>query len=132
MAYMLRFCKNLRLLKNQRKISYLEVTEITEAETVLLLKSQELCKSDAKFEEVCHNLQVYQDVYGILKVKGRITEAKNQPELVLVFRNSHLATLIVRKAHKEVLHSGVSSTLAQVRSRFWIQRGRQFVKKSVK
>ena len=39
----------------------------------------------------------------------------------------HLTRLIVTDAHKRILHSGVKETLTEVRSSFWIVRGRQFV-----
>ncbi|XP_071043047.1 uncharacterized protein [Parasteatoda tepidariorum] len=36
--------------------------------------------------------------------------------------------LIVKEAHEKTLHSGVSNTLARVREKFWIPKGRQFNK----
>ena len=37
--------------------------------------------------------------------------------------------LIIQKAHLNVYHNGVKETLVQLRSKFWIIRGRQIVKK---
>ena len=34
-------------------------------------------------------------------------------------------------AHRRVLHMGVASTLAELRSRFWVPNGRQGVKKVI-
>ena len=41
----------------------------------------------------------------------------------------HISTLLVRQAHERVHHNEVEATLAQLRTRYWIIRGRQFVKK---
>ena len=46
----------------------------------------------------------------------------------LLPRNHQISTLLVRQAHEKVHHSKVVATLSQLRSRFWIVRGRQFVK----
>lgn len=42
--------------------------------------------------------------------------------------NHHLAKLIVRRAHERVIHNGVRDILAEVRSRYWIVKGRAFVR----
>ena len=43
----------------------------------------------------------------------------------------YLATLMVMDAHKYVLHNGVKETLTQLRSVYWLVRGRQFVRKLI-
>ena len=40
--------------------------------------------------------------------------------------------MIIKGTHNELLHSGVNTTLTTMREQFWIMRGRQTVKKSVK
>jgi len=37
--------------------------------------------------------------------------------------------MIIREAHEKVFHNGVKETLAEVRSSFWIVKGRQAIKK---
>ncbi|XP_067049920.1 uncharacterized protein [Acropora muricata] len=41
----------------------------------------------------------------------------------------HVTSLIVRACHERVHHNGVKETLTELRSRFWIVKGRQVVKK---
>ena len=41
----------------------------------------------------------------------------------------HLVRLIVREAHVKLGHTGVSTTLSEIRRTVWILRGRQVVKK---
>ena len=50
---------------------------------------------------------------------------------ILLPRDHYLTTLIVRRAHQRVLHNGVKDTLSEVRSRYWIVKGRAFVKKTI-
>ena len=59
---------------------------------------------------------------------GRLEEACS-PDRILIPRDSHLATLLVLDAREKVKHFGTAATLAELRSRFWICQGRQFVKK---
>ena len=47
---------------------------------------------------------------------------------ILLDKNHHLATLVVRDAHCRVLHNGVHETLTEVRTAYWIVRDRQFVR----
>lgn len=41
----------------------------------------------------------------------------------------NFVSLFVRDSHKRVMHGDVKSTLTELRSRFWIVQGRQFVRK---
>ena len=43
-----------------------------------------------------------------------------------------MTELIISEAHQKVYHNGVKETLAEVRSVYWIPRGRQTVKKIIK
>ena len=47
---------------------------------------------------------------------------------VLMPRNHHLTMLIVKDAHGHVHHNGVRETLTEIRSKFWIPRGRSYVR----
>jgi len=46
-------------------------------------------------------------------------------------RNHHIATLVVCNCNERTMHSGVKSTLTEIRSRYWIVKGRQFVRKII-
>ena len=52
--------------------------------------------------------------------------------LLLLRRDSHFTKLIVLRSHEQVFHSGVESTLSDIRLYYWIIRGRSFVKNIVK
>ena len=50
---------------------------------------------------------------------------------VLLNKKHRLATLIVMDAHKCVMHNRVQEALAELRSTYWLIRGRQFVCKLI-
>ena len=68
---------------------------------------------------------------GILRCRGRFTESDLDVDAkypILLPKEGNLTELIIIHCHNKVHHSGVRATLAQVRSRFWIPKGRQRVK----
>ena len=50
----------------------------------------------------------------------------------LILPQNHLTILLVRQAHEKVFHNGVRETLTQLRSKYWIIKGRSTVKFFVK
>ena len=44
-------------------------------------------------------------------------------------RNHDLTKLLVLKCHEKVLHNGVKQTLNELRNEFWINRGRNYIRK---
>ena len=45
--------------------------------------------------------------------------------------DNHLNTLIIEGYHRKVLHNGVKETLNELKSRFWVLRGRQVVRRVI-
>ena len=48
-----------------------------------------------------------------------------------LLKHHPLTTLIVQHAHERTLHSGVKDTLTKVRSKYWLVKGRQFIRKII-
>ena len=70
------------------------------------------------------------DCLEIRKVSGGV--AGGYPIIpILLEGRSHITRLIVRDCHHRMRHGGVNSTLAEVRTKFWIVRGRQLVKQII-
>ena len=68
---------------------------------------------------------------GILRCRGRFTESDLDVDAkypILLPKEGQLTKLIITHCHNKVHHGGVRATLAEVRSRFWIPKGRQKVK----
>ncbi|GFY54190.1 integrase catalytic domain-containing protein [Trichonephila inaurata madagascariensis] len=77
----------------------------------------------------------YLDENGLIRLGGRLEFCNlfiNEKHPLILPKNSWLITLIVRREHNKVLHGGTTSTLAQVRSNYWIPKGRQLVKKVIR
>ena len=50
---------------------------------------------------------------------------------ILLDKNHPLTSLKVMDAHRHVMHNGVKETLTELRSSYWLVRGRQFVHKVI-
>ena len=94
---------------------------------------RELSKS-SEFEQWKRQLGLSADERGIIRCRGRIDNA-NVPHTakfpVLISSEHHITTLIIKECHNKVGHNGVKETLVQLRSRFWVIRGRQVVRKTI-
>ncbi|XP_068749239.1 uncharacterized protein [Montipora capricornis] len=47
---------------------------------------------------------------------------------IVIPRDHHFTRLVIEECNRTVLHTGVRSTVGELRSRFWIPKGRQLVK----
>ena len=86
---------------------------------------------DSGFEKLKRQFNLFQD-RGVWRCGGRLANADipfQEKHPVLLPRNHHLTSLIVREAHERVFHNGVKDTLTEVRSRFWILKGRPLIRK---
>ena len=136
-ALVLRFVRNLKIKTKMSKEETvcegdLTVEEVVNAETQWLRSVQKNMKSQANYSQLEREFGVYEDDSGVLRCKGRIANADLPLETkfpALLPRDHHISTLLVRQAHERVHHNKVEATLAQLRTRYWIIRGRQFVKK---
>ena len=57
---------------------------------------------------------------------ANVTDAAKHP--ILLDPRHRLTLLIVRHCHQRVKHCGLKGTLTELRSQFWIVRGRQFIR----
>ncbi|XP_057308167.1 uncharacterized protein LOC130646050 [Hydractinia symbiolongicarpus] len=134
-AYVIRFKNNLiaKIRKNEESNNdeNLNVDEVTKSLDHIVRAEQQAMTKNSNFNKTKSNLNVYQDTEGFFRLKSRFGESKltdDQKHPLLLREGSHVTMLIVRNAHEEVLHFGVESTLAKIRERFWILRGRKTVR----
>lgn len=72
------------------------------------------------------------DDAGIWRCNGRLMNSDLPCEAhtpILLNKEHHLTKLIILNAHDRVLHNGVAETLNEIRTRYWLIRGRQMVRK---
>ncbi|CAM1294859.1 Uncharacterised protein r2_g406 [Pycnogonum litorale] len=79
-------------------------------------------------------LLLFTDENGLIRCRGRLQNSELDYDAkypILLPRQDHYTTLIIKKSHENVLHSGTSQTLAEVRQRYWIPKGRSEVKRTL-
>ena len=132
-AYILRFIRNCSR-KEDRLVGELSADEISAAE-ILWIKEMHSTLSSQKLSELEHQLGIYEDKSGLFRCKGRLGNSTLPFDAkfpILLPRNNHVTKLIVLNCHHNVFHDRTNGTLAEVRSRFWIIKGRQYVKSIIR
>ncbi|XP_064482986.1 uncharacterized protein LOC135395827 [Ornithodoros turicata] len=112
--------------------------EITRVERVWLHRTQQEafpseipCLSSDKTlspTSCVRDLRRFLDNFGTIRVGGRFHQFPDCEQVkhpVLLPAKHRFTDLVVVDAHHRVLHAGVQDTLSQVRSKFWMLRGRQ-------
>jgi hypothetical protein len=134
-AVVLKFIKLLKSrVRQEDPPTNSEVTSTNiELVRVLWIKElQEEMKLNEKFKSWNRDLGLFTDENGTVRCKGRLSNS-NLPYSakypILLDTAHYLTTLIVRDCHKRVMHGRVKATLTELRSKFWLVRGRNFVRK---
>ena len=115
-ALVLKFCR-LLLNKVQRNNSEESCDLNAEAEHRWILECQELAMSDKKFEHWKRQLDLFQDESGVWRCRGRIENAAipfSTKHLALLHKDHPFTSLLVWRAHGQVLHNGVKETLTEL------------------
>ena len=133
-ALVLRFTPKLKSKGREPGLVPVDIAaeDILVAEELWIRDIQIDLTSSAKFKNWEGEFGVFSDPNGILRCGGRLGNAdlsESQKHPALLDANHHVTSLIVRACHERVHHNGVKETLTELRSRFWIVRGRQVVKK---
>ena len=129
----------LRFVRRSRKAHLKEEedkrnSEAEIAENIWFKQIQLDLQHHPSFENWRKQFGLFWDKNGIIRCMGRISKANLPDETkhpILLNAKSKLTELIVRESHNRVYHNGVKETLTELRSRFWIIRGRQFVRKVI-
>ena len=110
----------------------LSTEDFSQAEMYWIRNIQASLVSNSHFKEWEREFGVYQDDRGLYRCGGRLNKAdltQDQKHPILLEKEHYVTTLIVRHCHEQVHHNGVKETLTELRSRFWIVRGRQFIRR---
>ncbi|XP_054706547.1 uncharacterized protein LOC129216358 [Uloborus diversus] len=81
------------------------------------------------------NFLPFMDENEIIRLGGRLEFAELSTEEkhpIILPKRSWLTFLIAKREHEKVMHGGTACTLARIRQRFWIPKGRQLVKSAIK
>ena len=132
-AYILRFINN---CSKSTKIS----DEMCAEETGDALKrcirwEQISIATDKHFENVKKQLMLFYDGEGIIRLKGRLENSYlpfDTKHPILLNRESYFTRLVILHARFNVKHMRVKATLNEVRSKYWISKGKQKVRSILK
>jgi len=134
-AWVKRFVNNLRasVTQGSRSTGRLEANELKDAEIEWLKSAQTELKKQHNFKQLEKELGIKTD-RNVLRCEGRLlnSDLEIDARKPVILPTKHPFTrLIIEECHQRVLHSGVRATLAELRSRFWVPRGRQIVKRNL-
>ena len=129
--------KFIQMLKSKR-----DPTVKAKPLTDYMLQAEELWLKDIQFQLMSkaktrkweREFVLYRDERGILRCEGRLKNAElttTQKHPAILDAEHYVTSLIVRDSHERVKHNGVKETLTEIRSKFWIVRGRQYVRKLI-
>ena len=134
-ALVKRFINNLKVIIEGRMaaLGTLKVEETMMAECTLIKAAQASLKSRSDYQQLVSQLGIVER-NGVLRCKGRLSDADLEIEArepMILPKEHYLTELIIRDSHNRIHHCGLRATLAELRSRFWVPKGRQVVKRVI-
>ena len=134
-AFVQRFAQNCkaRIRRECRVTGGLTVEEIPSAEKSWVQTVQAGLKERISFSQLVNQLGLV-EIEGVLYCKSRLGASDLPPEArhpILLDNKHHYTSLLIEQCHQKVHHSGVRATSVEVRSMYWIPKGRQAVKRVI-
>ena len=109
------------------------MSEIESAELMWIKEAQTTLKCNQDYPKCKEQLGIIEKE-GILVCHGRLGNSElalSAKYPIILPRDHRFTELVIWDVHEKVHHSKVRSTLEELRSRFWVTKGRQFVKKVI-
>ena len=134
-AWVTRFCHNTsRRNKSDRREVPLTLEEMVKSEELWIRAAQQELRKGGNYQQLASKFGLQEDQKGVIRCKGRLEYSEmvhEAKELIILPKEHRLTALQIQECHERVLHNGVRSTLAELRSRFWVPKGRQVVKRVI-
>ena len=136
-AWIKRFRTNCKLEKEQRtKSDILGQNEISDAEIYWLQRTQTEAFPSGEKEKCLNRFCPQTDEDGLLRVNGRLRYAEDlsydAKHPIILPKDHPFTQLVIVNRHERIGHnSGVEHLLTEVRSRFWVIKGRRTVRNIV-
>ncbi|GFX27674.1 integrase catalytic domain-containing protein [Trichonephila clavipes] len=131
MGRILRFINNSRVHVEERKLSELSSDDIENAERMLIRLAQDKMFPNLKSIPI---VNVFKDNEGIIRVKTKITERKDDPNFIapiLMPSKCLFTTRLIEYYHLKHYHAGVQILMSILREKFWIMKTRKTVREVV-
>lgn len=132
-AWIYRFIRNCRG-KDRLKTAYLNTAELKRAENAWIKEIQSELETQSNYKQLTQQLNIVK-VEEVLRCEGRLKFSGlpyDTQSPILLPKGHHFTELVVLEAHTNAFHSGVNATLAEIRRKYWIPKGRQAVKKIIR
>ena len=135
-AWVKRFISNLKAKREGLEINQdnLNVENVKDAETDWIKDAQKQLKAEDKFKKSQESLGIFEK-NGVLVCTGRLEHSDLEVEAkfpIILPKENKFTELVIKECHARVHHGGVRATLTELRSRFWVVKGRQCIKKILK
>ena len=135
-AWVTRFCHNIsRRSKSDKREGALTLEEIVESGELWIRMAQRELRKGENYQQLVSKFGLQEDQKGVIRCKGRLeySEMVHETKEPIILPKEHRLTILqIQECHHRVLHNGVRSTLAELRSKFWVPKGRQLVKRVIK
>ena len=141
-AWVLRFVRKLKNKKVDNNITnkneyvekkncWLSVEEIQASKNMWIKQCQRNLNN--QFDKLDKNLETFYDETQLLRCKGRLSNASisYDARFPVLLPRGRLAYIITLDVHSALKHAGVRQTLTEMRKKFWIIKGRNFVRKTL-
>ena len=132
-AYVFQFIIFLRKKVSGENLSEGEFSScIAKGELFWVKEVQSTLYEGVRFENERKQLQLFEDSNGVWRCGGRIVNANipyGTKYPILIPGEHYFTKLIILRCHERVFHNGVRETLAEVRAKYWIMRGRSVIRK---
>ena len=107
---------------------------LVKAEQLWLIEVQTTLVMRKDFLVLRKQLDLFCDDLGVWRCGGRIENsdfpyATRHP--IILPRDHHYTLLVIKDAHKRILHNGVKETLNEVGTKYWVVKGRISVKRVI-
>ena len=109
------------LISSEQKVVYRDIFSYLESDS----------KHLKEIPTLMNKYNVYRDSQGVLRVQSKL-ERNETSNLILLPKNSHLTSLLIRFIHVSLGHGGLFSVIRELRKNFWVERCMSSVKLSLK
>ena len=106
--------------------------EIAATEEMCIKACQEELKNDKSYQDLANKLKLLEDRGGVLKYRRKLenSDLDMESQQPIILAKDHRPTkVLIEECHRKVHYGGVRATLGELRSRFWVPKGQQVVKK---
>ena len=135
-AYENRFVQKLKNIPTPKEVPTSDEIQVARKQWIKALQNKHFLHTEngkTKLNKTTaeNQLNPKLDEDGIIRCYGRMTNANLPQETItpiLLPRKERFVELMIEEYHKRLLHAGVNHTLSQIRTKYWIVRGRVEVK----